>query len=158
MNDTPEFDPLTEELSDGDKVFILDTNQFDIYEAVLFFKDNGANVHFPEYPDDDFWTELPNNNILPNTPLNKAIFAKQEVIRKYKNQFEDSEIPFEMLPRVMMEADEAYNAVIAESDITPDSATSHSTEERTGDVESETFVFATKYTFSPVWLLFTEYE
>ena len=44
MVDTPIFDHSgAEELSDGQEVFVIDTNGYDIYEAVVYLKEAGSS-------------------------------------------------------------------------------------------------------------------
>ena len=85
-DDTPEFDRSgAEELSDGQEVFVIDINCFDIYEAVVYLKEGRVEVHYPEYPEDDCDIDLPTDINISKSTMNLfnlgAILAKQEIFR-----------------------------------------------------------------------------
>lgn len=73
------------QLRKNDKIFVIDKNQYDIYEAILIKRENGFNyVRYPDYPGEDEKI-LGVRRILAQTPRNINIFRNQEKLRSIKN-------------------------------------------------------------------------
>ena len=93
MKISPQIDKRVERLPDhvfqkGEKVYVFaeDGNEyFDIYEAeITGITDDGYEVHYPEYPDDDETAIA--ERILPQTTKNNAEYQRQETIRLQKDK------------------------------------------------------------------------
>ena len=83
----PKFEqPEGHEYKEGEKIYVLDDNKFDIYEAeIKAVKDGKYDVHYPDYPDEDFTAEN-TERFLPITDANKAIYDEQEEERLKKEE------------------------------------------------------------------------
>ncbi|KAH0787026.1 Mitotic apparatus protein [Histomonas meleagridis] len=97
MDDIPNFERIDNPVFHVDEyVYVISTNEYDIYEAVVTSVDgDNYHVHYPDYPDDDETVEG-TERILKETEQNKKIFNKQERIRlaKEKRMESDSDEDF----------------------------------------------------------------
>jgi hypothetical protein len=83
MPKAPKFERVKDHAFDvKEKVFVIDKNGFDIWEAEITQIQNGTYaIHYLEFPDDDEnLTET--NRILVNTRVNHRIFNQQESDRQ----------------------------------------------------------------------------
>jgi hypothetical protein len=79
MSRTPKFERTKDHTYEvNEKVFVIDKNGFDIWEAQITTIQNGTySVHYPEFPEDD--EALPDTSrILLDTRVNRRIFNNQE--------------------------------------------------------------------------------
>jgi hypothetical protein len=83
MGDSPRFQVVEgHEFKPKEKVFVIDPNGFDIWEAVITTVRGGKySVHYPEYPQDDQEIE-DTSRILVDTRANRRIFHTQEAQRQ----------------------------------------------------------------------------
>ena len=88
----PQFDrdPF-HKFAENEKIYVIDDNGFDIYEAIIKQVRNGIiyDVEYPDYPDDNFST-VSTARFLLRTEKNKAIYEQQEAIRVAK-EYEEEE-------------------------------------------------------------------
>ena len=77
---------------EGEKIYIIDPNGFDIYQAEIRSYRNGTyDIHYPQYPSDDF-TTTDTSRFLVINEANQAIFNDQESVRVAKEiEEEDGE-------------------------------------------------------------------
>ena len=80
------------EWTQGEKIYVLDRNKFDIYEAEIkeikqIKNKNEYSIHYPEYPDDDFVAKTTTRFLVQNE-ANKKIFEEQEAVRRKKDEEE----------------------------------------------------------------------
>ncbi|KAH0789799.1 Mitotic apparatus protein [Histomonas meleagridis] len=83
MSDTPAFEypPEDQQFEVGQKIYVIDPNEFDIYEAQISAIDgNKYQIHYPDYPDDDGEIEG-TKRFLIKTEKNNKIFEEQDRIR-----------------------------------------------------------------------------
>jgi hypothetical protein len=87
MSDTPQFQVVEgHEFKPKEKVFVIDPNGFDIWEAVITSVRAGKySVHYPEYPEDDQEIE-DTARILVDNRANRRIFKSQEAQRQVDPQ------------------------------------------------------------------------
>lgn len=73
----------------GEKIYAIDDNGFDIYEAEIEdIKDGKYKIHYPEYPDDD--KEVENTKtLLVRSEANKKIYDEQEKVRVERENEEE---------------------------------------------------------------------
>lgn len=68
----------------GEKIYVVDNNEFDIYEAVVQdIVDGTYKIHYPDYPDEDFSTKSTASFLVQNA-VNNEIYEQQEKIRRAK--------------------------------------------------------------------------
>lgn len=64
-----------------EKVYIIDKNEFDIWEGVIdLIKNTEYSIHYPDYPTDD--EDVERKRIIPCTHKNRNIFKHQEKQRR----------------------------------------------------------------------------
>ena len=92
MEEIPKFDKDPKHVwKKGEKLFVIDTNGFDIYEAELKYVSPIAwHVHYPDYPEDDF-TARSTERFLVMNETNLKIFDEQQNIRACKAAEEEEE-------------------------------------------------------------------
>jgi hypothetical protein len=83
MSKSPRFDAVEgHEFKPKEKVFVIDPNDFDIWEAIIVsVKDGKYKVHYPDYPQDDQEFEDA-SRLLADTRTNRRIFNSQEAARQ----------------------------------------------------------------------------
>lgn len=91
MSDLPAFErDASQEFHVGDKVYVIEENEFDIFEAeIKEIDEEGISVHYMEFPDDD--GKVAKERVLAQTETNKKIFEEQEQIRNAKDEEEEEE-------------------------------------------------------------------
>ena len=89
MADDPDFErPEDHQFTVNEEVYVLDENDFDIFQAVIEeVEEDGYRVHYPEWPDDD--ATVSEDRLLPITDRNRAIFEEQERIRQERERKEE---------------------------------------------------------------------
>jgi len=87
MNPDFERDP-DRQFRAGEKVYAIDTNLFDIYDAeVTGVTEDGIQIHYPDWSDDDGEIEI--ERLLCQTARNSAIFREQNAIRGEKERVQE---------------------------------------------------------------------
>ena len=75
----------------GEKIYVIDPNGFDIYVAeILTYRNGNYSIHYPQYPSDDFTTNDTSRFLVIND-ANRQIFEDQESIRVGKQLEEEDE-------------------------------------------------------------------
>lgn len=88
----PEFDRAEHTFTKGEKVYVIDPNGYDIWEAeITEVKENSVSVHYPEYPEDDGEIQNDTKRVLAQSKKNKKIFEDQEAVRNEKDNEEEQD-------------------------------------------------------------------
>ena len=88
----PEFVREPEhKFTEKEKIYVIDPNGFDIYEAIIKKINNGSyEIDYPQYPSDNF-TTTDTGRFLVINDANKAIYENQETLRLAKDIEEEEE-------------------------------------------------------------------
>ena len=90
MSDLPAFDRPEHEFQVGEKVYVIEETEFDIFEAeIQEIGEETFSVHYMEFPDDD--GKVAKARVLVQSEKNKSIFEEQEEIRNAKDNEEEEE-------------------------------------------------------------------
>ena len=70
----------------NEKIYILESNEYDIFEAIITKIENGVfSVHYPDWPDDDRDFNS-TKRFYPQTDKNTKEFLRQEIVRSNKTK------------------------------------------------------------------------
>ena len=82
MGEKPQFEFIEHEFKVKEKVYIIDPNEYDLWEGeIRNIEDGKYSVHKPEFPEDDEVLE-DSSRILAKTRINTRIFNNQETQRQ----------------------------------------------------------------------------
>ena len=82
MEEKPQFEVVEHEFKVKEKVYVIDPNEFDLWEGeITDIQDGKYSVHYPEFPEDDEVLE-DTSRILAKTRVNTRIFNIQETRRQ----------------------------------------------------------------------------